>query len=322
MASSVIVPADLPASPPPAALREQNPTRHVIERVVEWALLAASSISVLTTLGIVIVLVVEAARFFSEVSFGEFFFDTEWIPSIGSQRWGVWPLVSGTFLIAVLSGLFAVPIGLLGAIYLSEYASKPVRTVVKPALEMLAGIPSVVLGYFALILITPGLMWLHNFGIVPETNVFNALAASLAVAVMIIPMVVSLSEDALRSVPNSLREAAYALGSTKFEVTTRVVVPAAMSGILAAIILAISRAVGETMAVAIASAGMPTLSLNPFQPVLTMTAFMAATRAGDASAGGKVYYSLFAVGLLLFFITLAMNLAARWIVARFREKYE
>lgn len=299
-------------------IRSASPYRYWADHVIYVGLFLAASVSVITTFSIVGVLVLEAGKFFQLVSVGQFLGDTTWTPGYSSDpHYGIWPLVCGTVLVALGSALFAVPLGLMGAIYLSEYATPGFRNFVKPALEMLAGIPSVVLGYFALILISPLIRWFF-----PSAGVFNALSASLAVGVMIIPTVISLSEDVLRSVPKSLREAAYALGSTKFEVTTRVVVPAALSGIMAAIILAISRAIGETMAVAIAAGRTPNLTLNPLEGVQTMTAFIANAASSDSSQDSPVYYSLYAVCISLFIMTLSMNLLAQFILSRLQEKYE
>jgi phosphate transport system permease protein len=215
------------------------------------------------------------------------------------------------------SAVIAIPVGLGTAIYLSEYASRPVREVVKPVLEVLAGIPSVVFGYLAVVTISP---WIR--AVFPSAGVFNALSASIVVAFMILPMIVSLSEDVLRSVPRSLREAAYALGATKLDVTVKVVVPAAISGIVAAFLLALSRAIGETMAVTLAAGNMPNLTLNPLESIQTMTAYIVEVSQGDTPAGTIEYRSIFAVGLALFVTTMCLNVLAQWFVSRLREKYE
>ena len=261
-------------------------------------------------------LVVQSAGFFSKVSILEFFTGTKWTPLFQPQHFGVLPLVGGTLLTAGIAILVALPLGLASAIYLSEYAKDKVRRVVKPLLEILVGVPTVVYGYFALTFVTPVLR-----NIFPNMIVFNALSAGLVMGVMIIPMVSSLSEDAMVAVPRSLRDAAYGLGATRFEVATRVVMPAAVSGIVAACILALSRAVGETMIVAIAAGSTPKLTLNPLESIQTMTAYIVQISLGETPRGTVEYYTIFAVGLLLFFMTLLMNLFSQWFVRRYREKY-
>jgi phosphate transport system permease protein len=233
-------------------------------------------------------------------------------------EFGVIPLVAGTMFIAVLAMIIAVPLGLMAAIYLSEYASFRTRSILKPFLELLAGIPTIVYGYFALTFITPEILK----PISEKTAPYNVLAGAIAVGIMVLPMVASLSEDAIRAVPRSLREAAYGVGGTKFEVSTRVVVPAALSGIVSAVILAISRAVGETMIVALATGSRAQLVTDPREPMQAMTGYIVQVFSGDVSRGSTVYYSLFAVGLLLFCITLAMNIISQWFVKRFREEYQ
>jgi len=288
-----------------------------METVIYIVLGTCAYISVLTTLGIVVVLCYESVQFFREVSLIEFFTGTEWAATFEPPKFGVLPLVCGTLWIAVGSGVIAIPLGLLTAIYLSEYASSHFRNILKPVLEILAGIPSVVYGYFAITLISPAIKFL-----VPEANLFNVVSASIVVAIMIIPTVVSLSEDVLRSVPRSLREAAYALGATKFEVTTRVVVPASASGIMASFLLAISRAIGETMAVSLAAGGNPKMTWNPFESIQTMTAYIVEVSTGDVEIGSIDYRSIFAVCMTLFLMTLVMNVLAQWILSHLREKYE
>ena len=273
--------------------------------------------SVLTTAGIVIILLFQALQFFGEVSFIEFITGTRWTPLFQSKHFGVLPLVSATFLIAVLSMVVALPLGLLSAIFLSEYAPQTVRRIVKPVLEVLAGIPTVVYGYFALVFITEILRSISE-----SIYIFNAMSASIAMGIMILPMVASLSEDAMRAVPRSLREAAYGLGATKLEVSTQVVVPAALSGIVSAFILAVSRAIGETMIVTIAAGHMPNFTLNPFVPIETMTAYIVQVSKGDLPTGTLEHKTIFAVALLLFAITLLMNLLSQYVVRRFREEYE
>ena len=274
-------------------------------------------LSILVTAGIIFVLLFEALKFFGEISFWEFISGTRWTPLFSSKHFGVLALVAGTTLTAVLAMVVALPLGLLSAIYLSEYAPDKVRKPVKPILEVLAGIPTVVYGYFALLFVTPILRQISG-----DISVFNALSASIVMGIMILPMVSSLSEDAMRSVPRTLREGAYALGSTKLEVSTLVVVPAALSGIVSAFIMAVSRAIGETMIVTIAAGQNPNFTLNPFVPIETMTAYIVQVSMGDTPAGSIEFETIFAVALLLFAITLAMNLLSQYVVSRFREEYE
>ena len=252
------------------------------------------------------------------VKWHRFFTDTKWRTLLVPRSYGIWPLLVGTTMIALLAMLVAVPLGLMSAIFLSEYAHPRLRAITKPALEVLAGIPTVVYGFFALFFITPIMRSISD-----DVGIFNALSAAIVMGVMIIPMVSSLSEDAMRAVPNALREGAYALGATKLEVATRVVVPAALSGIVAAIILAMSRAIGETMIVFIAAGQNEKLTFNPLDPVNTMTGFMATTNFSDnAIPGTAQFQALFAVGITLFIITLLMNLLSQFVVAKFREVYE
>jgi phosphate transport system permease protein len=291
--------------------------KHLPERIIKIILLICSAVTVFTTIGIVSVLVFEAALFFQEVSIVEFLTGTKWTPLFASQNFGIWPLVTGTMLTSVGAMVIALPLGLLSAIYLSEYAPYRARRVLKPLLEILAGIPTVVYGYFALLFITPILRQISE-----DIAVFNAASAAIVMGVMILPMVSSLSEDAMESVPRSLREGAYALGATKLEVATRVVVPAALSGIVAAFILAMSRAIGETMIVTIAAGQNPNFTLNPFVPIQTMTAYIVQVSMGDSPTGTLEFKTIFAVGLSLFIITLGMNLLSQVIVRKFREVYE
>ncbi len=253
-----------------------------------------------------------------DVKWHRFLTDTKWRTLLVPRSYGIWPLLVGTTMIAVLAMVVAVPLGLLSAIFLSEYAHPRLRAITKPILEVLAGIPTVVYGFFALFFITPILRTISD-----DVGIFNALSAAIVMGVMIIPMVSSLSEDAMRAVPNSLREGAYALGATKVEVATKVVVPAALSGIVAAIILAMSRAIGETMIVFIAAGQNDSLTVNPLDPVNTMTGFMATTNFSDnAIPGTAQFQALFAVGITLFIITLLMNLLSQFVVSKFREVYE
>lgn len=298
----------------PDALRRRRKAR---ERFVGAVLSGFSAISILTTAGIVLVLVIEAASFFTHVSVIDFLFGTKWMPLFRPQSFGVLPLLMGSLLVAAGAAVVALPIGLASAIYLSEYAHPRVRAVVKPALEVLAGVPTVVYGYFALTFVTPLLRQIW-----PETDIFNGASAAIVMGIMIIPLVSSLSEDAMSAVPRSLREGAYALGATRFEVATRTVVPAALSGIVASFILAISRAIGETMIVTIAAGATPSMSLNPLKAVQTMTAYIAQTSMGEAAHGSIEYQTIFAVGMTLFAVTLLMNVISIQVLKRYREVYE
>ena len=285
--------------------------------MVVWTLRAAAGISIVTTIGIVIVLLRQSVGFFAEIPIWEFLGGTTWTPLFKPQNFGVLPLVGGTLLIAGIAGLVSLGLGLGAAIFLSEYAPERLRMFLKPVLEILAGIPTVVYGYFALTFVTPILR-----GIFPDVIIFNALSAGLVMGLMIMPMVSTLSEDAMVSVPRSLRNAAYALGSTRFEVATKVVVPAALSGIVASFILAISRAVGETMIVTIAAGHTPNLTWNPLESVQAMTAFIVQVAQGETPQGSLEFKTIFAVGLLLFVMTLIMNIFGRWFVNRYRQVYE
>jgi phosphate transport system permease protein len=291
--------------------------KYLPERIIQLILFLCSIVSIFTTIGIVSVLIFEAALFFQEVSIFEFLTGTRWTPLFASKHFGILPLVTGTLLTSVGAMFVALPLGLLSAIYLSEYAPDVARRILKPILEVLAGIPTVVYGYFALLFVTPILR-----GISDNISVFNGLSASIVMGIMILPMVSSLSEDAMRAVPRSLREGAYALGSTKLEVSTRVVIPAALSGIVAAFILAMSRAIGETMIVTVAAGQNPNFTFNPFVPIETMTAYIVQVSLGDTPTGTLEFKTIFAVGLSLFVITLGMNLLSQFIVRRFREVYE
>lgn len=292
------------------------PRKAGFERAIERFLFACASLSVLVTIGIVAVLVFETTQFFRTVSPVEFLFGTTWTPLFFDKEFGVLPLVAGTVLVSTVAMAVALPAGLLTAIYLSEYAPTSVRRVVKPVLEVLAGIPTVVYGYFALLFVTPLLQQ-----VVPGLAGFNALSPGLVMGIMILPMVSSLSEDAIHSVPRGLREAAYALGATRAQTTVRVVVPAAFSGVSAAAILAMSRAIGETMIVTIAAGQQPRLTANPLVPIETMTAYIVQVSLGDTPAGTIEYQTIFAVGMLLFASTFALNLASNWLRERLREEY-
>jgi phosphate transport system permease protein len=300
-----------------AAPRLRAQRRRYGEDVVKVLLGICALISVATTLGIVVALFVPAIEFFQEVSAADFFGGTDWAPLFEPPRFGVLPLIGGTLLVTAIASAVAMPLGLGAAIYLSEYASPRARGVLKPALELLAGIPTIVFGYFALTFMTP---LLRDIGI--EVNIFNTLSAGLVMGVMLMPTVASLSDDAMGAVPRDLRDGAYALGSTKEQVSTRIVVPAAVSGIIASFVLAISRAVGETMIVLIAMGQQPNLTFDPRAAAEAMTAFIAATGAGDVPTGSIEYKTIFAVGATLFVLTLFMNLIAIRLVRKYREVYE
>lgn len=283
------------------------------EILVSKALLACALISIITTLAIVAILCKEAWSFFQVVSVKEFLTSPLWTPLFEPQNWGIRPLIYGTLTVTLGAILIALPLGLGSAIYLSEYASPTTRSIIKPILEVLAGVPTVVYGYFALILITPVLQMF-----IPNLGVFNALSASIAVGIMITPMISSLSEEALLAVPNAMREGALALGSTKLEATFRVIIPYALSGIVASVVLAMSRALGETMIVTIAAGATPKLTLNPLESVQTMTAYIVQVSMGDAPYGGIEHLSIFTVGITLFMFTVMMNLIAVAVTDRFK----
>jgi len=285
------------------------------ERAIEWFLRFCGVLSLFTTAGILLVLAWETVQFFSEVSLVEFLGDTEWTPLFADKHFGVWPLVVGTLLTSVIAIAVALPAGLLAAIYLSEFAPDRVRRVVKPALEVLAGVPSIVYGYFALVFLTPILQ-----KAVPDLAAFNALAPGLIMGVMIIPMISSLSEDALYAVPRALREGALALGAGRLPTIFRVVLPSAVSGIAASVILAVSRAIGETMIVAIAAGQQPNLTLDPRVPIETMTAYIVQVSMGDTPTGTIEYRTIFAVGTTLFLMTFVMNVLSQRLASKYRYK--
>jgi phosphate transport system permease protein len=316
-----------PATVPPDGiggnLRRRFSWRSAYEFCIRASLFGCALMSVLTTLAIIGVLVTESVAFFRSVSFWEFFTETRWTPQYQDQHFGVLPLVLGTAQVTVLSGLIGLPMGLLAAIYLSEYAAPTTRNILKPVLELLAGIPTVVYGYFALRFLTPYALkpFFENWlGL--HVDGFNALSGGIVVGIMIMPMVCSLSEDVLRAVPQGLREAGYALGATKFDVSVKIVVPSALSGILASFLLALARGVGETMAVAIAAGQQPILTLNPLSQIQTMTSFVVNVMKGDVAVGSILEKSIYAVALLLFLITLLMNMASQIILRRYREVYQ
>lgn len=293
--------------------------RRANELVIVGILTLCAALSLVTTALIVFVLFSEAASFFQKVSLADFLTQREWQPLFQPVSFGVWELVAGTMNVVLWSLLLALPVGIATAVYLSEYAALRTRRTLKPVLEALAGVPTVVYAYFALTVVTQQILQPYLF---PDIPIFNALSASILLAVMILPTIASISEDAMANVPRDLREAAYGLGATRLEVAARVVVPAAFSGIMASVLLAIARVVGETMIVAIAAGSTPTLTLSPLETVQTMTGYMLQVGLGDASRGTIDYQSLFAVGATLFLITLLFNIAAHLLVQRFREVYE
>jgi phosphate transport system permease protein len=298
------------------------------EGVIRFFLLAASFVSVLTTVGIIGVLAIEAVHFFRVVPASDFLLGTQWNPLIEPRRYGVLPLLSGTLQVTFGSCLVSIPFGVMTALYMSEYAGTRTRSLLKPVIEILAGIPTVVYGYFALFFLTPLIrttfdpLLMAAFGTGHEVGVYNAMSASIAIGIMTIPIVASLSDDALRSVPDALRQGGFAMGATKLEVSTSILIPAALSGILASCILALSRAIGETMIVVLAAGATPTLSVNPFQSIETMTAYIVQVSLGDTPYGTLEYYTLFAVAALLFLMTLGLNVLAYRIIRHFKENYE
>ena len=286
------------------------------DKIMPLVLSIFALISVMTTIGIVVILVKESISFFNVIPVLDFISGTEWTPLFEGGKFGVLPLIMGTFSITIIGTIVAVPIGLGSAIYLSEYAPDRLRSILKPVLEILAGVPTIVYGFFALTFVTPIIRYF-----LPQTDVFNALSAGIVVGIMIIPMISSLSEDAMMAVPRSLRNAAYALGSTQLEVATKVVVPAALSGIVSSFVLAISRAFGETMIVTLASGMLPNMSFNVLQSMQTLTAYIVSVSTGDIQFGTVEYMTIYAVGITLFLITLLMNIIASYISKKYREEY-
>ena len=309
--------AEVPGAGAPIARRLTVSKRRYGETLIKALLLACAGVSVLTTIGIVVALAEPTIEFFQDISIGEFFTGTEWSPLFKPSSFGVLPLVVGTLSTTLWACVVALPFGLGAAIYMSEYAQPRTRSWLKPALEVLAGVPTVVYGYFALTAVTP---FLQDIGI--DVQVFNVLAAGLVMGVMILPTVASLSDDAMTAVPMALREGAYGLGASKLQVSTRVVVPAALSGIVASFVLGISRAVGETMIVAIAAGNRSQLTFNPLESVQTMTAYIAQVGIGDVPTGSVEYKTIFAVGATLFVATLLMNIISIRLVRKYREVYE
>jgi phosphate transport system permease protein len=341
--------SEVPLQEDPSLWQTNYQRARVLEFIIRAICGLFALISIATTAGIIGTLIFETIEFFQEVPIWRFLTDTRWTPLFASKQFGIFVLMSATLLTSAIAILVAVPLGLLSAIYLSEYASLKMRKIFKPILEVLAGIPSVVFGYFALLTVTPFLQSLFDLirtpieipgwlNFLPFTNYyepdyfleipfpylegFNALSAGLVLGISITPLVASLSEDAIYSVPQSLRDGAYALGATKRETITAVVIPAALSGIVASVILAISRAVGETMIVTLAAGQNPTLGFNPFVPVMTMTAYIVQVSLGDTAVGTLPYKTIFAVGMTLFLMTLILNIFSFWFVRRFRERYE
>ncbi|KPC73788.1 phosphate ABC transporter permease [Thermoactinomyces vulgaris] len=298
--------------------RKDKTWREKMEALIPGFLLLCGLLSVLTTVGIVFTLIKETASFFAEVPFVDFITGTKWTAlfSEDQREFGILPLLIGSLQITLGAAVVAVPLGIGSAIYLSEYAPERIRQVIKPVLEVLAGIPTIVFGYFGVTFVTPLLR-----DVFPDMDFFNALSASIVVGIMILPMIASLSEDAMRSVPRNIREAAYGLGSTRLEVSLKVVLPAALSGIVASFVLALSRAVGETMAVTIIAGSTPNMSFSYLESIQTMTAFMVQASTGDVSYHSLPYYSIYAVGATLFVITLTMNLLALYISRRYKEEY-
>lgn len=294
----------------------KNASDDIPEKIITVILFSCAFVSVATTFGIVGIIFTETWGFFQEVSLAQFFLDTRWTPLFAEARFGIWPLLNGTFLTTTIAMAVAVPLGLSSAIYLAEYAKPNIAAILRPAVELLAGIPTVVYGYFALLFITP---LLRNF---LPLEIFNALSAGLMMGIMITPTVGSISLDAIQSVPRSLREGSFALGITKLETIFTVVLPAALSGIMASIILGVSRAVGETMTVLIAAGSQPRITANPLESVATLTAFMAEISGGDSPRGSLSFKTLYAVGAVLFIITLTLNIGSYWISHRFKEKYD
>jgi len=324
------------------ASETQKRMRRLVERCILFFLFSSAALTVLITFAIIGVLLTESWRFFQipGASFGEFFLSREWNPLLGgTPRYGVWPLIAGTALVTAVAACVSLPFGLITAVYLSEYAPRRVRNALKPVLELLAGIPTVVYGYFALTTITPALQqlqaWVNTaqktFSFLPQglqdvifrqVDSYNALSAGLAIGIMTLPIVCSVSEDALQAVPRSLREGAYAVGGTRFDVSVKVVIPSALSGIVASYLLAIARAVGETMIVALAAGGLAQLTIDPRNQVQTMTGWMAQIMFGDAAAGGLEYYSSYVVGATLFFVTLVLTVIGHLVLLRYREEYK
>ena len=294
----------------------KNFRRNIMERMIEFALLCSAAFAVFVTCAIVYVLVSEAIPFFQHVSIYDFLTDTVWTPNYSIKHYGIMALISGTLTTTFIALIVAVPLGTITAIYLSEFASHKVRETVKPILELLVGVPTVVFGYFALMLVTPLLQKIY-----PDLPLFNMLGAGIVMGIMIVPYIASLAEDSMRAVPMAMREGAYAMGATRFQTAIRVITPAAISGIVAAYILAISRAVGETMIVAIAAGQQPTFTFNPIEGAATITSYIVSVALGDLEHGGIGYQRIFAAGLTLLIMTLLLNILGHMIRKKYRERY-
>jgi len=294
----------------------KNIRRNFVERLIEIALMLSGLIAVLITFGIVFILVTESLPFFEAVSLKEFLTSTVWTPNFEKKNYGILPLVSGTLTITGIALIVAVPLGTITAVYLSEFASHKIRETIKPVLELLVGVPTVVFGYFALLLVTPLLQKIY-----PDLPTFNMLGPGIVMGVMIVPYIASVGEDAMRAVPMSMREGAYAMGATRFQTAVSVVMPAATSGIVAAYILAVSRGIGETMIVAIAAGQQPNFTFNPVESAATITAYIVSVALGDLEHGGIGYQSIFAAGIVLFIMTLSLNILGQWTRKKFTERY-
>ncbi len=294
----------------------KNIRRNFVERLIEIALMLSGLIAVLITFGIVFILVTESLPFFEAVSLKEFLTSTVWTPNFEKKNYGILPLVSGTLTITGIALIVAVPLGTITAVYLSEFASHKIRETIKPVLELLVGVPTVVFGYFALLLVTPLLQKIY-----PDLPTFNMLGPGIVMGVMIVPYIASVAEDAMRAVPRSMREGAYAMGATRFQTAVSVVMPAATSGIVAAYILAVSRGIGETMIVAIAAGQQPNFTFNPVESAATITAYIVSVALGDLEHGGIGYQSIFAAGIVLFIMTLSLNILGQWTRKKFTERY-
>jgi phosphate transport system permease protein len=295
---------------------KRNTGKKIKEGIIETALFLSALSSVLITIGIVVVLSYESFGFFKEISLREFFTETQWTPLFAEPKFGILPLISGTLLTTAIALIVALPLGLMVTVYLSEYAPHKVREIIKPILELLAAVPTVVYGYFALLSLTP---ILQKF--IPDLSGFNALSPGIIMGIMIIPYVSSVSEDAMKAVPMHIREGSYAMGATKLQTAFKVVIPSAFSGIAAAFIIGISRAVGETMVVAIAAGMLPTFTVNPLEPVQTLTGYIVQVSLGDVPHGTIEYKTIFAAGITLFLITLIFNIIGFWLRKRIREAY-
>jgi len=305
-----------PAMPPSQSRLAYRPSRHIKEKVIEAMLLLAAMVSVFTTLGIVYILLSESVDFFRHVPLIDFLTDTQWTPLFDDAHFGIMVLMSGTLTSSAVALLVAIPLGTIIALYLSEFANSRVREIVKPLLELLSGVPTIVYGYFALMFVTPLLQKL-----IPELPGFNLLSAGIVMGIMIVPTVSSIAEDAMRAVPMNLREGSYAMGATRLQTALKVVVPASFSGIMAAYILGISRAVGETMILAVAAGMQPNLTWNPLEPAATITAYIVQVALGDLPHGSVGYQTIFAAGLTLMLITLIFNILGYWLRRKYREQY-